>query len=102
MCGASATRTRDGGYIIAPGPQDGIADAFGVADAWDLAYHGNEIDDGGATGGAMGDAAHMDNYKNNENVNGADVVFWYRAGHSHNGGLTCSTVGPRLTPIGPW
>ncbi len=50
----------------------------------------------------MGNAAHMDNYKNNENVDGADVVFWYRAGHSHNGALTCSTVGPRLTPIGPW
>ncbi|SRR6266404_942732 len=32
------------GYIIAPGPEDGIADGFGVADAWDLAYHGNEID----------------------------------------------------------
>ena len=90
------------GYIIAPGAEDGIADAFGVADVWDLAYHGNEIDDGGATGGAMGNAAHMDNYKNNENVDGTDVVFWYRAGHSHNGALTCSTVGPRLTPIGPW
>jgi len=90
------------GYVIDPGPEDGIADSFGVADAWALRYHYNEIDDGGATSGAMADAAHMDNFVNNENIDGQDVVYWYRAGHSHSGGLVCSTVGPTLRPVGSW
>jgi hypothetical protein len=95
------TRTKRG-YLVLHGPDDGIADTWGVADRWALRYHPNEIDDGGATGGPNGDAAHMNNYINAENINGQDVVFWYRAGHRHAGLLDCEMVGPTLKPRGRW
>lgn len=61
------------GYRVVPGSDNGIADSFAVADNWALRYWGTEIDDGGSTSSAMGDAAHMDNYVNGENIDGQDA-----------------------------
>jgi hypothetical protein len=89
-------------FEIVPGPHDGVADDWGVADAWTFQYRGSEIDDGGATGGPTGDAAHMSDYVNGESVNGRDVVLWYRAGHRHDSGIGCEMVGPTLRPRNSW
>ncbi len=90
------------GYLVMPGPQDGVADAWAVADMWALRYHGSEIDDGGATGGPNGDAIHVDQYINGENINGQDVVMWYHVAHRHAGGLDHALIGPTLKPFGRW
>ena len=39
------------GYSITPGPADGTADAYGVADLWALRYRWTELDDGVAVVG---------------------------------------------------
>jgi len=90
------------GYEVIPGPKDGVADAWGGSDMWALLYHGNEIDDGGATSGPTGNAQHIDKYINGENIDGKDVVMWYRAGYRHSAGPVCELVGPTLKPIGNW
>jgi hypothetical protein len=93
------------GYEVIPGANDGVADSWGVADVWALRYHPNEIDDGGATGGPNGDAIHVSNYLNKENIDGQDVVLWYRGGHRHvakAGHIGCIAVGPTLKPFGGW
>jgi len=91
------------GYEVWPGPRDDFADWPGppdwtVADVWALRYHDREIDDGGATCGHYGDAAHLDQYLNGESLNGQDVVLWYRAGARHAGSTECDMVGPTLRP----
>jgi hypothetical protein len=93
------------GYEVIPGATDGVADTWGVADMWALRYHYNEIDDGGRTTGPSADAAHMSKYINGENIDGQDVVLWYRAGFRHiskPGHIGCHTVGPTLRPFGTW
>jgi len=95
------------GYEVVPGPRDGWADSPGpanwtVADVWALRYQNDEIDDGGATGGRYGDAAHLDQYISGESLNGQDVVIWYRVGIRHAGSTECHLVGPTLRPIGSW
>lgn len=91
------------GYEIRPRPQDGVADTWADADVWLLRYHGNELDDGGATFGPMGDAIHLAPYLNGESIDRRDVVLWYRAGHRHEGMPSCGVMeGPTLKPIGPW
>jgi Cu2+-containing amine oxidase len=90
------------GYEVVAGGMDSIADSWAVADVWALRYHSTEIDDGGATSGATGDAAHMNNYLNSESINAQDVVFWYHAGHRHLSAAVCIVVGPTLKPIGKW
>ncbi|HEV3087516.1 MAG TPA: hypothetical protein VGX96_09865 [Candidatus Elarobacter sp.] len=90
------------GYTIRDGAADGIANAWAVADRWDLLYHPNELDDGGATAGPTGNAIHIDKYLNGENVNGQDIVVWYRAGYRHTSPLVPQVVGPVLYPFGPW
>ena len=98
---------KNNGYEVIPGSKDDSvpADAWGVSDIWALHYHANEIDDGGATGGTTGDAAHLNKYLNKENIDGQDVVLWYRAGFRHvsqPGHVGCGTVGPKLVPFGAW
>jgi hypothetical protein len=80
------TITNDSVDVI-PGVDDNTVDAFGVADFWALAYHDTELDDGGATSGPMGDAAHLNNYLNGEAIQTGtrNVVLWYRGGEFHNG-----------------
>ncbi|HKR02698.1 MAG TPA: hypothetical protein VJT09_18610 [Pyrinomonadaceae bacterium] len=90
------------GYQVIPGAHDGVADAWAVADVWALLYRFSEIDDGGATGGPNGDAAHMNNYVNGENINGRDVVLWTHAMNRHATGIGCEFTGPTLKPFGPW
>lgn len=90
------------GYSFTPGLSDGVADAWAVADLWGLQYRFSERDDGGATGGPNGNAAHMNNYLNGESINGRDVVIWYHSKNRHAGGINCDFVGPTLKPIGSW
>lgn len=96
-------KTTGRGYEIRPGAHDGIADSWADSDVWALRYRGDEIDDGGATGGATGDAAHVSDYLTGEGINGADDVVWYRVGHRHEGVASCDPMeGPTLVPIGSW
>lgn len=91
------------GYEVIPGPNDGAApDAWAGSDGWMLRYHFNEEDDGGATGGAMGDAQHITPFVNGESINRHDVVLWYRIAVRHDMGLGCMTAGPTLQPVGAW
>lgn len=95
-------KTTGRGYAVIAGSADGTADAWAVADTWGLQYHVTELDDGGATGGPTGNAAHMTNFINGESVDGTDVVVWYHAAHRHAGILDSQFVGPTLKPLGAW
>ncbi|HYJ74711.1 MAG TPA: hypothetical protein VEV65_03885 [Kineosporiaceae bacterium] len=93
------------GYSITPGPADGTADSYGVADLWFLRYHGNELDDGVNTvGGTPADTrCRLDQYLTGESIDGTDVVVWY-AGHfihdeEHPSPHQGHIVGPELRPI---
>jgi hypothetical protein len=91
------------GVEILPGAHDSVGgDPFGGADVWALHYRGQEADDGGSTGGPVGDAQHIDPFVNGEGIDGRDVVLWYRIGHRHEQALDCEFVGPRLKLIGSW
>lgn len=90
------------GYEIIPEPSDDIADSWAVADIWALRYHETEFDDGGATSGPMGNAAHINNYLNGESIKGQHDVVWYRAGQRHDSLAICVMVGVTLKPIGKW
>jgi hypothetical protein len=90
------------GYLVEPGPHDGIADGWAVADMWALLYNATQIDDGGAVAGLGGDAVHLGNYLNQANINGRNVVLWMHAMHRHAGGIGCQLVGPTLKPLGSW
>lgn len=99
-------RVKDGttnrGYEIIPASNDGTAtnDAFAVSDVWGLKFNNTQLDDGGSVGGS--DRAQMNAYLNGENINGQDVVLWYRAGYKHANGNPCEYVGPLLKPLGAW
>jgi hypothetical protein len=92
------------GYEVIPGPEDfGVPDAWSGADIWAVHYHGNELDDGGSSGGGVNhDAAHMNSLLNSENIDGKDVVLWYRVGRRHVGNAMCHELGPTLRPFGAW
>ena len=93
------------GYRIVPGPADGTADTYGVADLWLLRYHKNQYDDGvSVVGGTPADTqVRLDKYLTHESIDGADVVVWYAAHFMHDehdptphqGHL----VGPDLLPL---
>lgn len=95
---ASARR----GYEIVSGPQNGRADAWGVADAWLLKFHADELDDGGARHGPNGNAVQLDRYLNGESVDGANLVLWVHAMDRHDGHDRCRFIGPTLRPVGHW
>jgi len=93
------------GYGITPGPADGTADAYGVADLWFLRYRATELDDGvGVVGGSPADTqCRLDQYLTAESINSTDVVVWY-AGHflhdqAHTSPHHGHIVGPELRPI---
>jgi Cu2+-containing amine oxidase len=93
-------KIKNNGYEVVPGAMDfGVPDAWSVADIWAVRYHPNELDDGGPVGS---DAAHMNKLLNNENINGQDVVLWYRVGQRHAGNANCHHLGPTLRPFGAW
>ena len=95
---ASARR----GYEIVSAPSNGVADSWSVADLWVLAFHPNELDDGGARQGPLGGGVHLDDYLNGESVSGAGVVLWTHAMARHDGSRECWFVGPALRPVGKW
>ena len=100
-------RVRDGNtgraVEVVPGSLDlPGGDGFGGPDVWALLYRGTETDDGGATGGPMGDAQHITPYVNGESISSRDVVLWYRVGHRHMSGASCTMVGPTLRLTGGW
>jgi hypothetical protein len=90
------------GYLIAPGADDGTADAFSTSDLWVLRYHGNE-DLNGQQGSAANDGLAA--YLNLEDVSGQDLVVWY-AGHlgheASDSGAHWHGTGPTLFPFGSW
>lgn len=97
------------GYMVNSGGQDHSLPVstfdpkpFAAGDYWILRYDPNEIDDGVSFGG--GCSAQLDDYLDNEDVNDADIVFWYRAGALHPGAeeCHCDKVGPTLVPRGNW
>jgi hypothetical protein len=94
------------GYRIVPGRHDGRADAYGVADAWFLRYHPEELSDGvDIVGGTPAETRiQIDPFVDGESIDGANLVVWY-AGHflhdensptAHSGG---HIVGPDLIPL---
>ena len=90
------------GYEIASPPDNGVADAWAVADLWVLAAHDDELDDGGAGSGPFGSAIQLGRYLDEESVDGANVVLWLHATDRHDGSTRCHFVGPELRPIGKW
>lgn len=91
------------GYQISSLPENGVADAWAVADLWILAFHPNEIDDGGAARGPGGSAVQLARYIDDEPLDGADLVLWTHAVDRHDGRSTrCHFVGPTLRPTGNW
>jgi hypothetical protein len=87
------------GYELVPAPDADIADSWSSADFFGLLYREGEEDDGGATGGADGDRAHVDRYVNGETIDDRDLVVWYRSGVRHEGPADCELGGPTLLPV---
>ncbi|NUT32961.1 MAG: hypothetical protein HOV79_07790, partial [Hamadaea sp.] len=87
------------GYLINRGPNDEPCDAFEPGDMYVVAYHGTE-DLKGQLGTAQ--AANIFTHINNENIDGADLVFWYVAHlhhHYHGPEFDWHACGPLLWPI---
>jgi hypothetical protein len=87
----------------AAGDPPGVPNDFPIADGWVLAYNLNELSDG-APLGSSSCAAGLDAFDNNQNVNGADIVLWVRAGALHQGeagGMAqdCSMFGPTIRVV---
>jgi hypothetical protein len=108
--GVREWRVRDkatgAGYRIVPGERDGVADDYGVADAWFLQYHSGQLADSvvDVGGGAAETRARLNTFVDGENIDGTNLVVWY-AGHflhderhpaEHTGG---HIVGPDLIPL---
>ena len=90
------------GYMIVPGPNDGIADSFGRGDIWFLLNKKTEFDDGVVAIGPPYEAL-LDNFVNHELIKNKDIVIWYAAHFTHivTGGddTTGHIVGPDLVPL---
>jgi hypothetical protein len=87
--------TTGSGYTLRPGPTDGVADAFSLADLWALQFHEGEIGDQAT---AFND--NLDLYLPiRERIDGENVVVWY-AGHNFHraGDAACHVAGPDLVP----
>jgi hypothetical protein len=95
---------------ISRNPGDGAAgdpvtipNDFPIADGWALVNNPSEIDDGAALGSEECPAG-LNGFDNNQNVDGADVVLWVRAGAFHQGeggseAQDCSMVGPTIKVV---
>lgn len=91
--------TRNAGDDAA-GDSPAIPNDFPIADGWVLAFDPNQVEDGGVLGSETCPAG-LNGFLNGQNVDGADVVLWVRAGAVHEGepgGLAqdCSMVGPTI------
>ena len=69
-----------------------------MADLWALTFKSGELDDGGGTG-VGGDGTHTDRYVTGENIDGKDVVLWYRVGFRHDGPADCADLRTPLRPV---
>jgi hypothetical protein len=84
----------------AAGDPPGVPNDFPIADGWVLVNNPSEIDDGAALGSNECPAA-LNGFDDNQNVDGADIVLWVRAGALHQGeaggeAADCSMVGPTI------
>jgi len=92
-------RTRDMGYEIISGMDDGIADAFSGPDQFVLRYNKKQLDDGHDM--IFLAQSDLEKFVGKQSVHRADSVLWY-AGHfnhdvnDHDEHLT--EVGPTLVP----
>jgi hypothetical protein len=83
------TQTGDA-YNLIPGPDDGVADAFGRADVWILRFNDGEIDDGISAAPSQAGAsqqnapADISRFNNGEGIRNQDVVVWYAAHFTHD------------------
>ena len=106
-------QTSNRGVVLIPSANDYLLPAtdFAYTDAMVVQYKPTEIDDGGGFSssfcsinfeeqGPNGSPAIIDG----QNVDGEDVVFWYRGGFRHlAGGLNdCHLAGPMLAVNGGW
>src|ERR1019366_6252377 len=90
------------GFEVISSPENGAADSWADADLLGLAFHPEEIDDGGARKGPGGNAVHLNQYLNDEFVDGARIVLWVHAMDRHENSGRCRFVGPTLRLIGKW
>jgi hypothetical protein len=74
--------------------------SFAVADVWNLRYHPEELDDGGADW--YDDSVQLNELVNGESTARQDIVLWYRMGERHDGAPLCEMRGPRLVPSAGW
>ncbi len=90
----------DKDHLLAPSTFDPVP--FAAGDYWLLVQKSDEIDDGNNFGGTC--EAELDNFVDGENVDGADVVMFYRVGTEHIGldECFCGRIGPSLIPVGDW
>lgn len=99
----NTTTTNGLTYEITPGPDDGVADAYGRGDLWFVRYRGAaEIDDGYDSTGGNGTAANIDAFVTGESIDRQDVVVWYGAHFRHALGEAdaghAHVLGPTLAP----
>jgi Cu2+-containing amine oxidase len=77
-------------YMLTPGPDDGVADAFARGDVWILRHHDWEIDDGisaapSEAGQSQPNApAEIGRFVNGESTYNQDIAIWYHAHFTHD------------------
>jgi hypothetical protein len=77
-------------YMLIPGPDDGVADAFARGDVWILRHHDWEIDDGisaapSEAGQSQPNApAEIGRFVNGESTYNQDIAIWYHAHFTHD------------------
>ncbi|MCA1716764.1 MAG: hypothetical protein LC781_07855 [Actinobacteria bacterium] len=93
-------------YMLIPGPDDGVADAFGRGDVWILRHHDSEIDDGisaapSEAGLSQPNApADIGRFVNGESTYNQDIAIWYAAHFTHDVNAEIGhIVGPTLQAV---
>lgn len=97
---AAINKPNNIGYLVEPGPFDGVVDGFARNDVSVVLYRGTE-DLKGALGAAGDDQIWQ--HVNGENVDGQDIVLWYcahLAHHASEGPDEWHVCGPILRPFG--
>src|ERR687889_655302 len=93
-------------YMLIPGPDDGVADAFARGDVWILRHHDWEIDDGisaapSEAGQSQPNApAEIGSFVNGESTYNQDIAIWYAAHFTHDVHAESGhIVGPTLQAV---
>jgi Cu2+-containing amine oxidase len=93
-------------YLLIPGPDDGVADAFARGDVWILRHHDWEIDDGisaapSQAGQSQPNApADIGRFVNGESTYNQDIAIWYAAHFTHDVHAESGhIVGPTLQAV---